>query len=97
MTMIKHTPSRRAFLAGAAGLTVPLAAPGLLRAAEPTVVTVVGFFGIFEDNYTKAVLQPFMQKNPDVKVVFRPVRGSAEATAIRAFAARTVPSFRRST
>jgi len=80
--MTNISPSRRAFLATAAGLTLPLAAPGLLRAADPTVVTVVGFFGIFEDNYTKAVLQPFMQKNPDIKVVFRPVRGSAEATAM---------------
>lgn len=80
--MVDSMPSRRTFLAGAAALTVPLAAPRLLRAAEPTVVTLAGYFGIFEDNYTKAVLQPFMQKNPDIKVVFRPVRGSAEATAM---------------
>lgn len=80
--MTERNLSRRTLIAGAGGLALPLAAPRLLRAAEPTTVTVVGFFGIFEDNYTKAVLQPFMQKNPDIKVVFRPVRGSAEATAM---------------
>ncbi len=74
--------SRRILLAGAAGVSLPLAAPRMLRAAEPATVNVVGYFGIFEDNYTKAVLQPFMQTNPDVKVVFKPVRGSAEATAM---------------
>ncbi|WP_431285218.1 extracellular solute-binding protein [Humitalea sp. 24SJ18S-53] len=70
---------RRALLAGAA----ILAAPRLGRAADPTGdITVVGYFGIFEDHYTRTVINPFMQRNPGIKVTFRPVRGSADVTAL---------------
>ncbi len=73
---------RRAVLAGAAATAATLAAPALVRAAPAGDVTVVGFFGIFQDVYTKAVIAPFMQANPAVTVTFQPVRGSAEATAM---------------
>jgi len=73
--------SRRALLLGGAGLATALAMPHVARAAGGSI-TVMGFFGIFEDNYTKAVIEPFMRANPEIKVGFRPVRGSAEATAM---------------
>jgi putative spermidine/putrescine transport system substrate-binding protein len=72
---------RRRKLLQAAAAT--LAAPHPARAAGPSgEVTVMGFFGIFQDNFTRVVLQPFMQQFPDIKVTFRPVLGSAQATAM---------------
>jgi putative spermidine/putrescine transport system substrate-binding protein len=70
---------RRILLQAAASL----AAPSLARAAGASgEVTVMGFFGIFQDNFSRAVLQPFMQRFPDINVTFRPVLGSAQATAM---------------
>jgi putative spermidine/putrescine transport system substrate-binding protein len=74
--------TRRTLLAGGAALAAGLARPSILRAAPAGEVTVAGFFGSFQDNYTSAVIEPFMRANPDIKVTFRPVRGSAEATAM---------------
>jgi putative spermidine/putrescine transport system substrate-binding protein len=60
-----------------------LAAPGIARAQTPArAITVMGYFGIFQDNYTTAVIAPFMRLHPDIAVTFRPVQGSAEATAM---------------
>lgn len=67
-----------------------LAAAGLLgayglaqaQAQAPKEVTLVGFFGLFQDKYTEAVIKPFEQANPDVRVVYRPVRNSAETLAL---------------
>jgi putative spermidine/putrescine transport system substrate-binding protein len=71
--------SRRSVLLGTAGLA---AARRASAASASGNITVMGYFGIFQDNYTTAVLAPFMRAFPDIKVTFRPIRGSAEATAL---------------
>jgi len=77
----RHLP-RRAVLLGGLGLAATRAATAATASTASGNVTVMGYFGIFQDNYTRAVLAPFMRAFPDIKVTFRPVRGSAEATAL---------------
>lgn len=40
-------------------------------------ITVMGYRGAFEENYVKAVVQPFMKKHPDIKVNFFGVQNAA--------------------
>lgn len=40
-------------------------------------ITVMGYRGAFEENYLKAVVQPFMQKHPDIKVNYFGVQNAA--------------------
>lgn len=55
---------------------LPGAAP---RAADPTgEITVAAYASYYQDNFTKAVIAPFMQKYPGVKVTYFPQRTSAE-------------------
>jgi putative spermidine/putrescine transport system substrate-binding protein len=92
-TMTELSLSRRRLIAGTAAVSAAIAAPRVVRAADPSgEITVVGYFGIFQDNYTQAVINPFMQRFPSIKVVFRPVRGSADATAMLRVG-RNRPSF----
>src|ERR1035437_6369234 len=60
----------------AAGLAaLPLAA----RAADPSgEIVVMGYGGAFQDNYTKAVIEPFMAKYPKVKVLYSAGGNSAQ-------------------
>jgi len=60
----------------AAGLAVlPLAA----RAADPSgEIVVMGYAGAFQDNYMKAVVEPFMAKYPAVKVLYSAGGNSAQ-------------------
>jgi putative spermidine/putrescine transport system substrate-binding protein len=41
-------------------------------------VTFAGFFGVFQDQYTKAVIDPFEKAHPDIKINYVPIKNSAE-------------------
>ncbi|GGF62623.1 polyamine ABC transporter substrate-binding protein [Azorhizobium oxalatiphilum] len=46
-------------------------------AAAETNLTVMGYSGLFQERYTKAVLEPFMKAHPDIKVTFFPLPSAA--------------------
>lgn len=60
-----------------------LATVGLLSAITATApagaaeITVMGYRGAFEENYVKAVIQPFMAQHPDIKVNYFGVQNAA--------------------
>lgn len=58
-----------------AGLSAGLAATPAL--AQQTV-TVMGYAGLFQERYTKAVAEPFMKANPGIKVEFFGLPNSAQ-------------------
>ena len=60
----------------AAGLAMlPIAA----RATDPSgEIVVMGYAGAFQDNYTKAVIEPFLAKFPQVKVLYSAGGNSAQ-------------------
>lgn len=60
-------------------LSTALLATTLLggHAANAAEITVMGYRGPFEDNYTKAVIEPFMKAHPDIKVIFYGVQNAA--------------------
>ena len=41
-------------------------------------ITLAAYSGIFQDNYQKAVVDPFMKKFPNVKVTYYPFPNSAQ-------------------
>lgn len=41
-------------------------------------VTIVAYSGLFQERYTKAVIEPFMAANPDIKIEYYPLQGSAQ-------------------
>ena len=56
-----------------------LGLPSTARAAEPAgEITVAGYASYYQDNFTKAVIAPFVQKYPNVHVTYFPQRTSAE-------------------
>jgi putative spermidine/putrescine transport system substrate-binding protein len=56
-----------------------IAAPSVLRAqGVGGQITLMSYAGIFQDNYTKAVVEPFLQANPGVKVNYTPGGTSAQ-------------------
>lgn len=63
-----------------------IAAPAVLRAQTLSgSVTLMTYTGIFQDNYTKAVVEPFLKAHPDVKVNFVSAGTSAQMVgAVRA-------------
>jgi putative spermidine/putrescine transport system substrate-binding protein len=62
----------------AAVLAAFAAGAGPARAAEPTgEVVLMTYAGIFQDLYTKAVIEPFMRKHPGIKVQYAPGGTSA--------------------
>ncbi len=68
--------NRRRFVAAAAAT---VAAPGILRAQGLSgTITLMSYAGIFQDNYTKAVVEPFLKANPGVKVTYAPGGTSAQ-------------------
>ena len=69
---------RRAALLGTAGLAAgSLAAPAI--AQEPAgEITLCAYSGIFQDNYVAAVVNPFMQRFPRIKVNYFPSANSAQ-------------------
>ncbi|TKT74574.1 ABC transporter substrate-binding protein [Aquamicrobium sp. LC103] len=58
-----------------AAIAIALAGSG---SAMAETVTLTGYSGIFQDHYTKAVLEPFMEKHPDITVQFYPMANSAQ-------------------
>lgn len=60
------------------GATAALAL-GLLTqaAAAETTVTLMAYSGLFQERYTKAVVEPFMKAHPDIKITYFPVPSSA--------------------
>jgi putative spermidine/putrescine transport system substrate-binding protein len=71
--------NRRVMLAAAAATIVTSTAPA---AAQDTsisgTITLAAYSGIFQDNYMKAVVEPFMKKFPNVKVTYYPFPNSAQ-------------------
>ena len=53
---------------------------GLLSqtAAAQQTVTLMAYSGLFQDRYTKAVVEPFMKANPGIKVEYFPMPNSAQ-------------------
>ncbi|MBS9721214.1 extracellular solute-binding protein [Tianweitania sp. BSSL-BM11] len=45
--------------------------------AHAADITVMGYRGPFEENYVKAVVEPFMQAHPDIKVTYYGVQNAA--------------------
>lgn len=52
---------------------------GLSSAAIAAEITVMGYRGAFEENYVKAVIEPFQKAHPDIKVNFFGVQNAATA------------------
>lgn len=55
-------------------------AMGLLTqaASAETTVTLLAYGGLFQERYTKAVVEPFMKANPDIKVNYYSMPNSAQ-------------------
>lgn len=69
-------PTRRLILQ--TGLAT-IAMPAVLRAQGLSgQITLMSYAGIFQDNYTKAVVEPFLAANPGVKVSYAPGGTSAQ-------------------
>ncbi len=63
----------------AAALAAGLATTG---AAAQQTLTVMGYSGLFQERYTKAVVEPFMRANPGIKVDFYGMPNSAQMLGI---------------
>jgi len=73
MTAINRRLLLGAGLASAASLRRARAAP-----APSGEIVLMAYSGTFQDNYTKAVVEPFMAANPNVKVIYSPGGNSAQ-------------------
>ncbi|WZB69989.1 hypothetical protein WJ968_29690 [Achromobacter xylosoxidans] len=47
--------------------------------AQAHEITLMGYRGAFEQNYVKAVIEPFMEAHPDISVVYAGVQNAAAA------------------
>ncbi|MER6088989.1 ABC transporter substrate-binding protein [Streptomyces bluensis] len=96
-------PSLRSVLTASAALTATalLATACSSNAASPAggsggaggkqTVTFMGFYGTFQDAFTKTVIAPFEKANPDITVKYVPIQNSAEVLAkLRASTSRPV-------
>ena len=78
---------RRKATVAAAGLAIGsvLAACGSTGKAEDSStsghVTLTMYSGVVQDNYMKAVVEPFMKENPEIKVKYVPAESSSEMLA----------------
>jgi putative spermidine/putrescine transport system substrate-binding protein len=75
--------SRRAILAAVAAMATAAVAP--VQAQDASIsgaITLAAYSGIFQDNYMKAVVEPFMKRFPNVKVTFYPVQNSAQMLGV---------------
>jgi putative spermidine/putrescine transport system substrate-binding protein len=69
---------------GTAALAVAITA-GSASAQTQTVVNFAGYVGLFQDLYTKAVIEPFMKANPEIKINYiTPGNSAAILGALRA-------------
>jgi putative spermidine/putrescine transport system substrate-binding protein len=50
---------------------------GIAPAFAETTVTLVAYTGLFQDRYTKAVIEPFEKAHPDIKISYFPQASSA--------------------
>jgi putative spermidine/putrescine transport system substrate-binding protein len=67
-------PTRRTLLTAAA-----IATPFIRRArADARSITFMGYSGVFQTNYQAAVIDPFMQAHPDIKVTYYGLPNSAQ-------------------
>ncbi|MDJ1157633.1 ABC transporter substrate-binding protein [Chelatococcus sp. SYSU_G07232] len=72
------TIDRRLFIAGlaASALTaLPAFAQDTSLSGE---ITLAAYSGVFQDNYTKAVVEPFMKRFPNIRVNYYPAQSSAQ-------------------
>lgn len=67
---------RRRLLLGAGLGSMVSAGPG--RAAVSGELVLMAYSGTFQDNYTKAVIEPFMAANPGIKVIYNAGGSSAQ-------------------
>jgi putative spermidine/putrescine transport system substrate-binding protein len=71
--------NRRAMLAAAAAAMVTAVSPAQPQDTSISgTITLGAYSGIFQDNYMKAVVEPFMKKFPNIKVTFYPFPNSAQ-------------------
>ncbi|MFC4171929.1 MULTISPECIES: ABC transporter substrate-binding protein [Microvirga] len=66
---------RRTALLGISALAFAASMPAF---AQEKTVTLAAYSGIFQDHYTKAVVEPFMKAHPDIKVQFYGMPNSAQ-------------------
>lgn len=52
------------------------------QAQDVTTVNVVGFSGVFAENYEKFVISAFEEKHPEIDIVYQPSKNSAETLAL---------------
>ncbi len=71
--MARSINRKSAFLASLA-LSVSAMTVYAANAAE---ITVMGYRGAFQDNYVKAVIEPFQKEHPDIKVTYYGVQNAA--------------------
>jgi len=69
---------RRALIAGLAALGASTLSAQAQDTSVSGTVTLAAYSGIFQDNYQKAVVEPFMKKFPNVKVTYYPFPNSAQ-------------------
>jgi ABC-type glycerol-3-phosphate transport system substrate-binding protein len=55
-------------LAGYTGIAYIVVSGAISFAANAAEITVMGYRGAFEENYKKAVVEPFQAEHPDIKV-----------------------------
>jgi putative spermidine/putrescine transport system substrate-binding protein len=66
-------------VASAALLCLAPAGAAWAQAAQPSgEITLAAYASYYQDNFTKGVIEPFMQRHPAVKVTYFPQRTSAE-------------------
>ena len=65
--------SKLRILLAVSGATLAIASPAFAE-----TVTLAAYSGIFQDHYTKAVIEPFMKANPNIKVEFYGMPNSAQ-------------------
>lgn len=76
-------------IARRAAMAVVAAGAMIAPASAETTITFAGYVGLFQDIYTRTVIEPFMKANPDIKVVyFTPGNSAAILGALRAQKAR---------
>lgn len=71
--MIKISDKNRILLAGALAFSFT----ALTSWAQAADITVMGYRGPFQDNYMKAVVEPFQKEYPDIKVTYYGVLNAA--------------------
>jgi putative spermidine/putrescine transport system substrate-binding protein len=61
-----------------AGAALALVLSPQASLAQQKTVTLMAYSGLFQERYTKAVVEPFMKANPDIKIEYFPLPNSAQ-------------------